>query len=79
MCEEAIAKFDPFINKQHLQECLKRLLVFYDAYEVERDDVNINFIEYTVNRPLIESLYLILNLGDSNALFRAVNLPKKWR
>lgn len=31
------------------------------------------------DRPYFEALYIVLNLGDSTALTRALELPKKLR
>ncbi|XP_050313953.1 germinal-center associated nuclear protein [Anthonomus grandis grandis] len=85
LCEEPIANFDPYINKTHLQECLKRLLCLYDEcdrmFGCENDDLkNASFMKVLEqNRPLFEAMYLVLNLGNTIALTRALSLPKMWK
>ncbi|XP_050396864.1 SAC3 domain-containing protein 1 isoform X1 [Patella vulgata] len=56
--------FDPTINNQHTQECLKRLLSLY----TEVDGPHSNQIEF-------ESIYLMFNLGDTSALLHYLDLP----
>ena len=57
LCEEKIADFDSHINDTHTQECLKRLLVLYAATN-----------ENTPNAAEFIALYLVYNLGNSDAL-----------
>lgn len=79
LCEEDVNNFDPVINSTHLQECLKRLLCMYN-YCDELDKVDGEINKYLIeNRPDFEALYLVLNLGNSEAIVRALNLPKVWR
>ncbi|XP_072397866.1 SAC3 domain-containing protein 1 isoform X2 [Diabrotica undecimpunctata] len=79
-CEEAINTFDPHINNTHLQECLKRLLCTYDYFDnlekSSKQEISSDFL--VESRPYFESLYLIFNLGDVNALNRYLNLPPQW-
>ncbi|XP_018563907.1 SAC3 domain-containing protein 1-like [Anoplophora glabripennis] len=79
LCEENINSFDPVINTTHLQECLKRLLCMYDCCEEisGKDGEVYSFL--IENRPHFEALYLVLNLGDSEAIIRPLNLSKIWR
>ncbi|ESO91026.1 hypothetical protein LOTGIDRAFT_217570 [Lottia gigantea] len=60
--------FDPTINNQHTQECLKRLLSLYDKVEGQHE----NQIEF-------ECMYLMFNLGDAAALTHYLELPNKIR
>lgn len=59
--------FDPKICEQHLQECLKKILVCYD---------NLAESKYSENRYVIEALYQIFNLGTTESLTRGISLPK---
>lgn len=83
LCEENINEFDPHINNVHLQECLKRLLYAYDDlnYISERDgnDRDVFNVFLDTNRPYFESLYILLNLGNSTAILRGLQLSKIWR
>ena len=58
LCEEKMADFDVHINDTHTQECLKRLLVLY----ADGNESN------TSNAAEFISLYLVYNLGNSEAL-----------
>lgn len=69
LCDEDISKFDPKICGQHLQECLKKALKCYDDMEVKRGR-KLDFAK----RPLIESIYLIFNLGSEEAMQRGVTV-----
>lgn len=87
MCEEQIANYDPVLNQTHLQECLKRLLYLYDDTDrlLCKFDKGDNFDEikknlmYVDTRPFMESLYLIVNMGSTEAIDRALKLPKMWK
>ena len=73
LCEESIRNFDPKICNTHLQECLKKVLCCYD-------EMDSKLIEYNQkNRVKIEMLYLALNLGNTEAITRAISLPKSIR
>lgn len=51
----------------------------YDCCEeidIRDGQVNSFLIE---NRPHFEALYLVLNLGNSEAIIRALNLSELWR
>lgn len=91
-CECSKKEFDPVINKKHLIECLKRLLVLYDECDglhfkyikqSSNRELKLNFRSYeelfVEERPYFEALYLITNLGETEALVRILNLPDRWR
>lgn len=80
--DEPIDRFDPKICRQHLQECLKKVLRCYDVLNEKSScevysDIDIEAA--TIHRGFIESLYLLLNLGSSEAMARAIQIPKKFR
>lgn len=80
--DEPIDRFDPKICQQHLQECLKKVLRCYDVLDEQsscnnRSDADIETA--SIHRGFIESLYLLLNLGSSEAMARAIQTPKKFR
>lgn len=80
LVEEPIDRFDPKICRQHLQECLKKVLKCYDVLdESVNADENDKVQEATIHRDFIESLYLLLNLGSSEALTRAIRVPQKFK
>ncbi|XP_071139710.1 SAC3 domain-containing protein 1-like [Mytilus edulis] len=68
LCTEPIARFDPKINNQHTQECLKRLLYVYSVVPGNHD-----------NRQEFESVYLLYNLGQTDALMHFYDLSKDLR
>uniref|UniRef100_W8BRQ2 80 kDa MCM3-associated protein n=1 Tax=Ceratitis capitata TaxID=7213 RepID=W8BRQ2_CERCA len=72
LCEEQIDNFDPKICNQHLQECLKRALCCYDEIDVQ--SLNLNELN---RRSFLEAIYLLFNLGTSEALNRALGLPSE--
>ncbi|CAG9859318.1 unnamed protein product [Phyllotreta striolata] len=82
-CEEDINQFDPYINNKQLQECLKRLLCMYDYYDtlqkITKNDVCLSNDFLEEHRPYFETLYLIFNLGDVDAINRILNISKNWR
>lgn len=85
MCEEDVSKFDPVINRNHLQECLKRLLRLYDEADDLMlrvgiyDECRMNDELYRECRPFMECLYLLVNLGDTTAMNRIIHIPAIWR
>lgn len=70
LCQSSIDTFDPKICNQHLQECLKKLLCCYDDIERQRPEL------CSQNRELIECLYIVFNLGNVDALNRAIHLSR---
>ncbi|XP_066598269.1 germinal-center associated nuclear protein isoform X2 [Prorops nasuta] len=86
--ERQISEFDVTINNQHLLECLKQLLVLYDYkdegefFDLNNSDVISGLLNNLVlenNRPEMEAIYLLVNIGDSTALTRAVTLSREIR
>lgn len=64
-----IAVFDPKICSQHLQECLLKCLTCYEEMDWH------NQREYSMqSRIIVEGIYLMLNVDDTTALQRAVQL-----
>lgn len=78
LVEAPIDRFDPKICRQHLQECLKKVLKCYDSL-YESAGVEKDARDAAVHRELIESLYLLLNLGSSEALARAICIPIEFK
>lgn len=81
LCEHSVANFDATLNNNHLQECLKRLLHFYDSYDyLINCDTNSACNQYLLEtRPEFEALYLIFNLGNDEALRRSLSIPEKCK
>lgn len=87
MCEEDISNYDPVLNQNHLRECLKRLLYLYDdtdriIHKFDGSNMTLDIkanLLYTDSRSFMEGLYLIVNIGNTEAMNRAVNLPKIWK
>lgn len=73
---EPVTSFDPKMCKQHLQECLKKVLSCYDILDLSYD---LNEKYSNSNRCFMESLYLLINFGSSEALSRSINIPKEIR
>ncbi|XP_015121292.1 germinal-center associated nuclear protein [Diachasma alloeum] len=73
LCDRSLEEFVPKFNNQHLLECIKELLVSYD----ERDYEPKNF--FCSNRAQIETLYVLLYLGECAAIERALSLPLEYR
>ena len=68
LCTEPMGRYDPKINYQHTQECLKRLIYLYSVFPDHHD-----------NRQEFESVYLLYNLGQSDALMHYYDLKKDIR
>lgn len=68
LCESSVDTFDPKICYHHLQECLKKLLCCYDEIEQQCGTANYQ------NREFFECLYIVFNLGNVDALNRAIRL-----
>lgn len=73
---EKITVFDKKICIQHLQECLKKVLSNYEQLDFNTSSKESYNFE---NRVVIESIYLLLNLGDSEALHRAIKLNTRLK
>lgn len=63
-----LAVFDPKICSQHLQECLLKCLMCYDALEIESKD------KFQKNRAIIEAIYLMLNIDEPASIRRTLQL-----
>lgn len=84
MCERSLTEYVPKFNSEHLLECIKQLLVLYDerdARDVDDDALcqSIEGLSVTDKRSEMEALYILLYLGDTTALTRALSLPAKYR
>lgn len=66
LCKLPLKDFDPKICHQHLQECLQKLLVCYDDKCAQYNPAN---------RILIESIYILFNIGSIDVNTRALTLP----
>ncbi|CAL1532023.1 unnamed protein product [Lymnaea stagnalis] len=66
--DASVADFDPVINKQHLLECLKRLLYLYQVTPGHHE-----------HRVEMESVYLLDNLGDHHAMTHYLDLDQSLR
>jgi SAC3 domain-containing protein 1 len=75
LCAEPLSKFDPTINRTHLLECLKRLLMLYGEVRQDGHDTSGGIAA----RAEMEALYLLLTLGNSETLSRPLNLPRELR
>ncbi|RWS15704.1 asparagine synthetase domain-containing protein 1-like isoform X1 [Dinothrombium tinctorium] len=69
LCEEELRLFDPFLNNQHLQECLEILLVQYDE----------TVKPTTRRRHIFESIYILFNLDSLKVLNRFGHLPRNFK
>lgn len=67
LCVETRDDFDPEINHSHVQECLKRLLVLYDSDDSACHCHQSDFV----------ALYLLYNLGSSEAVLHALSVKQK--
>ncbi|KAL1132256.1 hypothetical protein AAG570_010213 [Ranatra chinensis] len=67
-CEDKGDQFDPVLNHGSLLSCLKCLMIMYDSEDHVSED-----------RSEMEALYLIINLGHTEALIRSLTLPKHIR
>jgi hypothetical protein len=74
LCAEAQSKFDATINWTHLLQCLQQLLTLYDATHQDCYSVPTTGV-----RAEMEAMYLLLGLGNSDALRRALQLPQELR
>lgn len=80
LCERDISEFDAKINNKHLLECIKQLLVLYDQQGHENalvsTEVHKDLEKLTLNdsRSEMEAIYILLHIGDHEALSRALTL-----
>ncbi|XP_052759009.1 germinal-center associated nuclear protein [Galleria mellonella] len=91
LCEHPLSDYDPVLNKKYLLECIKWFLSCYESVQLWENNAKINEIssflsnleinnrymkKLTCDRELMESLYILCNLGDVHPLYRYFNLPK---
>ncbi|XP_011054142.1 PREDICTED: germinal-center associated nuclear protein isoform X1 [Acromyrmex echinatior] len=79
LCERDITEFNAKINNKHLFECIKQLLVLYDQQNENVTDniaVHKDFEKLALsnNRSEMEAIYILLHIGDCEALTRAFSL-----
>ncbi|XP_012057346.1 PREDICTED: germinal-center associated nuclear protein [Atta cephalotes] len=79
LCERNITEFNAKINNKHLFECIKQLLVLYDQQNENVTDniaLHKDFEKLTLNnsRSEMEAIYILLYIGDCEALKRAFSL-----
>ncbi|XP_012271424.1 SAC3 domain-containing protein 1 isoform X2 [Orussus abietinus] len=85
LCERDIKEFDPVINNKHLLECIKHLLALYDEQEIrERQSYSdickeLDNWSITDNRTEMETIYILLHLGNPTAISRGLELPSIYR
>lgn len=79
LVDQPIDRFDPEICRQHLQECLKKVLRCYDAINESIQKKCDDMRTALIHRELMESLYLLLNLGSSEALGRSLRIPSQFK
>ncbi|KYN06755.1 80 kDa MCM3-associated protein [Cyphomyrmex costatus] len=80
LCERDISEFDAKINSKHLFECIKRLLILYDRQNknvTNNTEVHKDFEKLALDnsRSEMEAVYILLHIGDCEALKRAFTLP----
>ncbi|XP_011303258.1 germinal-center associated nuclear protein [Fopius arisanus] len=73
LCDRSLEEFVPKFNDDHLLECIKELLVRYD--ERDRHPKNL----FCSNRAQMETLYVLLYLGNCAAIERALSLPLEYK
>lgn len=69
LCEEGLSRFDPVLNGKHFLECTKKLLTLYDIRSCKNPE------DYLTDRGFYEGLYVLWNLGDTEALLRGMSVP----
>ncbi|XP_076275524.1 SAC3 domain-containing protein 1 isoform X1 [Rhynchophorus ferrugineus] len=77
-CNESISNFDPVLHRRQFQECIKRLLCLYDECD-HKKICNKAYEEIQKSRPYYEALYVLLNLGNTDALSRAIRLRSQFK
>ncbi|XP_050478788.1 SAC3 domain-containing protein 1 isoform X1 [Bombus huntii] len=83
LCERSISEFNAKINEQHLAECIMRLLNLYDEFEDKKNSLELNSdmkkLMLNDDRPQMEALYILLHMGNTEALMRGLQLPPDLR
>ncbi|XP_076296833.1 SAC3 domain-containing protein 1 isoform X3 [Lasioglossum baleicum] len=79
LCDRSISEFDATINNRHLFECVSHLLVLYDQRDqrIHSSELEIAMekLKLDKSREQMEALYILLNMGNVEALTRALMLP----
>ncbi|GAB0096248.1 SAC3 domain-containing protein 1 [Sergentomyia squamirostris] len=65
---ESLEKFDRKICRQHTMECVQTVLVCYETETVGE----------TPNRNIMESIYLLMNLGNADTLQRGLSISGQF-
>ncbi|XP_018374281.1 PREDICTED: germinal-center associated nuclear protein isoform X2 [Trachymyrmex cornetzi] len=84
LCERDIMEFNAKINNKHLLECIKQLLILYDQQnENVTDNIAIHKdlekLALNNNRSEMEAIYILLHIGDCEALKRAFSLSSELK
>ncbi|XP_017757164.1 PREDICTED: SAC3 domain-containing protein 1 isoform X2 [Eufriesea mexicana] len=83
LCERSISEFNRKINGQHLDECITRLLILYEESEDKMNSSQfIKDMEKLImnnDRSQMEALYILLHMGNTDVLMRALRLPLNLR
>ncbi|XP_054003951.1 germinal-center associated nuclear protein isoform X1 [Hylaeus anthracinus] len=85
LCDRSISEFNPKINNQHLTECITSLLVLYDKKEQNDKPDSLDLdrcmqkLSLNDNRQEMEALYILLNMGNTETLKRALSLSSDLR
>ncbi|CAK9830493.1 Germinal-center associated nuclear protein [Anthophora retusa] len=75
LCERNMSEFNGKINHQHLVECITHLLILYDESDSSELDGAMEKMRLNNDRHQMEALYILLNMGNTEALTRALQLP----
>ncbi|XP_078036784.1 SAC3 domain-containing protein 1 isoform X2 [Augochlora pura] len=83
LCDRNISQFDTTINNRHLFECISHLLILYDQRDLMirtlDSNVAVKQLKLDNNREQMEAAYILLNMGNVEALTRALMLPLRLR
>ncbi|KZC09028.1 PREDICTED: SAC3 domain-containing protein 1 [Dufourea novaeangliae] len=82
LCTRTISEFDATLNNKHISECISHLLALYDEWDKvdgSKLDKLVEKLKLSDDRQQMEALYIILNMGNTEALTRALTLPLTLR
>ncbi|XP_017878264.1 SAC3 domain-containing protein 1 [Ceratina calcarata] len=89
LCERPLVEFNAKINDQHIGECIRSLIALYDTQTMtDSDELNSSLgilakcmgeLSLNADRQQMEALYILLNIGDTEVLKRAIRLPLNLR
>ncbi|KPJ07999.1 80 kDa MCM3-associated protein [Papilio machaon] len=83
LCTSPLSEFDPVLNRKYLLECMKWFLSCCNDMMTRDNELTELISNWTINnadhrlicdRVLVESLYLLCNLGDMHPLYRYLSL-----